>query len=45
MTNNVVGSYVIVNNPAQVQNFQRDGFLIFLAPDKSYQQHLSDPVH
>ena len=27
---------MIVDNPAQVQYFQRDGFLIFLAPDKSY---------
>ena len=32
----VLPSYMIVNNAAQVQHFQRDGFLIFLAPDKSY---------
>ena len=35
----LVCSYMIVDNPAQVQYFQRDGFLIFLAPDKSYQKH------
>ena len=34
---NIICSHMIEDNPAQVQYFQRDGFLIFLAPDKSYQ--------